>query len=87
MEILNLRRFSGTGSLVATFDLMATPEITLNDWQLRRTPKGLRVFPPSPRSGRSSAQVAPRLFSQIGRLAAASYQEGDVPNDKNRTAA
>lgn len=87
MRIMNLRRTSGVGSLVATFDLEATPEIILNDWQLRQTPKGLRVFPPSPRSGRSSAKVAPRLFSEIGRLAAASFQEGDVPNDQNLTAA
>lgn len=87
MRILNLRRTSGAGSLVATFDLEATPEITLNDWQLRRTPKGLRVFPPSPRSGRSSAHVAPRLFSEIGRLAAASFKEGNVPDDQTRTAA
>lgn len=87
MRILNLRRSSGAGSLVATFDLEATPEITLLDWQLRSTPKGLRVFPPSPRSGRSSAQVEARTFSEIGRLAAATYKEGDVPHDQTNVAA
>jgi len=87
MRIANLRRKSGAGSLVATFDLEATPEITLLDWQLRLTPKGLRVFPPSPRSGRSSARVEPRTFSEIGRLAAAVFTGGNDPHDQNRTAA
>lgn len=87
MRIINLRRTSGAGSLVATFDLEATPEITLLDWQLRRTPKGLRVFPPSPRSGRSSAQVEPRTFSEIGRLAAAAFTEGNDPHDQTNVAA
>jgi hypothetical protein len=87
MKISNLRRTRGVGSLVALFDLEATPEIKLLDWQLRRTPKGLRVFPPSPRSGRSSAQVEPRTFSEIGRLAATAFTEGNVPNDQDNVAA
>ena len=83
MRILNLRRQSGAGSLVALFDLQATPEITLNDWQLRSTPKGYRAFPPSPRSGRSTAQVAPATFSLIGRLAAAAFLEGNAHDVRN----
>lgn len=81
MKILNLRRHSGEGSLVALFDLVISPEFTLNDWQLRRTPKGLRAFPPSPRSGRPLAIVASYAFAQIGRLAATAFQEGKAPND------
>jgi hypothetical protein len=83
MRILNLRRQSGGGTLVALFDLQATPEITLNDWQLRQTPKGLRAFPPSPRSGRSTAQVAPHTFTMIGRLASEAFMEGSARDNLN----
>ena len=83
MNILNLRRTRGAGSLVALFDLQATPEITLLDWQLRSTPNGLRAFPPSPRHGRSTARVEPTAFAQIGRLATSFYEGGSVPNDRS----
>ncbi|MHA6297857.1 hypothetical protein [Devosia sp. CAU 1758] len=86
MRILNLRRFSDAGSLVAIFDLEATPEITLNDWQLRRTPKGFRAFPPSPRHGRSTAQVAPLTFTEIGRLAAAAFEMEGSAHERIRAA-
>ena len=81
MRILNLRRIRGAGTLVAVFDLEATPEFVLNDWQLRLTPKGLRAYPPAPRNGRSIASVEPRTFSNIGRLAAAAFSEGNAPHD------
>ncbi|UYQ70663.1 hypothetical protein OF122_11315 [Pelagibacterium flavum] len=81
MEVKNLRPIRDAGTLVATFDLQATPEITLIDWQLRRTKSGLRAFPPSPRHGRASARVEPATFEQIARLAAAAYQEGSARND------
>ena len=80
MRVLNLRRHPGAGSLVALFDLEATPEITLNDWQLRSTKMGLRAFPPSPRHGRSTANIAPHVFTKIGRLAAAAFLEGNAPH-------
>lgn len=83
MRVLNLRRQPGAGSLVALFDLEATPEITLNDWQLRATQKGLRAFPPSPRHGRSTASVDPHVFTQIGRLAAESYEGGNAHAYRN----
>lgn len=86
MQILNLRP-SGAGSLLALFDLAATREITLHDWQLRQTANGLRVFPPSPRSGRSSATVSWHTIQEIRDLAAAAYRKGDAPNDRNSEAA
>lgn len=81
MQITNLRRTAGAGSLIALFDLEVTPEIKLLDWQLRQTGKGLRAYPPSPRNGRPAASLAPALFSEIGRLAASAYQEGNAHND------
>lgn len=78
MKIINLRRSPGAGSLVALFDLQATPEITLNDWQLRATKNGLRAFPPSPRNGRPTASIEPRLFSEIGRMAASAFEGGNA---------
>lgn len=78
MNIQNLRRTPGAGSLVATFDLQATPEITLNDWQLRRTPKGFRAYPPAPRNGRPAVLVEPSTFSTIGRMAADAFTEGNA---------
>jgi len=85
MQIQNLRRMPGAGTLVALFDLEATPEITINDWQLRRTQKGLRAFPPSPRSGRPCVFLKPALYTEIGRAAAAMYEGGNARHD--RTAA
>lgn len=78
MEIRNLRRQRGAGSLVALFDLEATPDITINDWQLRDTKNGMRAYPPSPRYGRPCVFLKPELFSQIGRAAADAFQEGNA---------
>lgn len=78
MKITNLRRQYGAGSLVALFDLEATPEIQLNDWQLRHTSSGMRAFPPSPRHGRSTATVAPDLFAEISRMAATEFKGGSA---------
>ncbi|MGV8955856.1 MAG: hypothetical protein ACOH2M_32485 [Cypionkella sp.] len=86
MEILNLRRTRGAGTLVATFDLQATPEIMLRDWQLRDTKKGLRAFPPPDKNGRSPFTVAPTMFSTIGQLAAAMFREGISLNDHQQSA-
>jgi hypothetical protein len=82
MRVLNLRRQPGAGSLVALFDLEATPEITLNDWQLRATQKGLRAFPPSPRHGRSTASVDPHVFTEIGRMASAAFEVGNAQHEQ-----
>lgn len=81
MNILNLRRVPGAGTLVALFDLEATPEITINDWQLRRTQKGLRAFPPSPRSGRPCVFLKPELYAAIGRAAAQTFEGGNAQHD------
>lgn len=86
MEIRNLRRQAGAGRLVALFDLELSPEVIINDWQLRDTPKGLRSYPPSPRTGRPCVFLAPALFSQIGHLATSAYQGGNAQYDANRTA-
>lgn len=66
MKILNLRRQSGAGSVLARFDIEVTPEIKLLDWTLKR---GGRVFPPSPRQGQPAAYLAPSLIAEISRLA------------------
>ena len=78
MQIRNLRRSPGAGTLVALFDLEATPAITITDWQLRRTPKGLRAYPPSPRGGRPCVLLQPTLYSEIGRAAAALFEGGNA---------
>jgi len=80
MNIQNLRRISGAGTLVATFDLQATPDIILNDWQLRQTRNGLRAFPPSPRNGRPAALIAAETFAEIGRLARTVFEGGNAHN-------
>ena len=80
MEITSLRRASGGGTLVATFDLRLTPEIRLFDWQLRHGPKGWRVFPPNPRHGRAVVQVGSDTFSQIEQLARTAYEMGNSPD-------
>lgn len=82
MKITNMRRISGGGTLVALFDLEVTPEVTLIDWQLRLTPKGLRAFPTASRGARWSAQVAPHALSRIGQQAGAMYEEGSAPHDE-----
>lgn len=84
MNIQNLRRISGAGTLVATFDLQATPEITLNDWQLRQTRNGLRAFPPSPRNGRPAALIAADTFAEIGLMARTVFEGGNAQHDATK---
>lgn len=66
MNIVNLRRQSGAGNVLARFDIEVTPEIKLLDWALK---KGGRVFPPSTRYGPPAAFITPELASEIARLA------------------
>ncbi len=66
MEIRNLRRIAGAGSVLARFDIELSPQVKLLDWTLKR---GGRVFPPSPRHGTPAAVLAPELIAEITRLA------------------
>ena len=66
MNIINLRRVDGAGSVVARFDIELSPQVKLLDWTLKT---GGRVFPPSPRHGTPAAVLAPELIAEITRLA------------------
>lgn len=84
MQITNLRRQSGGGGIVATFDIEVAPGFRLTNWQLRRTPGGIwRTFPPSPRNGVPAAITSVEVRDQITAAASTMFHGGQPAHDSN----
>lgn len=87
MRIVNWRP-RATGQIPVLFDIEISPDIRLQDWQLRRTTSGaLRAYATRGRLGRPGAVLSDTAFNEVTRLATEICQEGNAPDAFRNAAA